>query len=701
MLTLRQLVVKNGPASPFQQVLAWLAKQGDYFTAASVALDLLQDGETLYHLWKHLEMIDEQEEESKLDGLLDGIIPIRLVEHGDNMKNSTNVYVVHLADMTVGCLIKGGARMAKTLRKFLRKNEFYDPARACLMLAAATASAVSDDQEAVASVMGTRPNYNEKVDADALLWPVKCLLQIGIARNYLETALLLLNVTVPDELRHRRRAHQMQEEAPTPLIPGLEMTKRLVTMIVASDIMALDMLLDCVDSQSQLRYWQSLDHETQLSLSLIEIKSSFPIIRSPEIRAWVREELNMCLKKEADLPTSWLQELCIACMTNAGCDINDLEIDEHDEEVLQTSTLSGTSGSEIESLSATRMGRVGRGESISFDGSDEDGLNKVKLEMVETRNVLMPSTSDYSLDYDLLIPCLLLLECRRSPWFPNQQRQLKRHASTQSLLDAACYLAGRQPKKAPVLTTAKKEDTADEKPYLFADFDSTTAMRQCFLAQNVSAGANLIGGKNGFVLHICQVLMEEIGLSMADAESFLMSDELDLRPVEESKVEMTSFDLTNAHRKLLWLLDEHVLSVKTFGEFETIHIRGRVDPVFASRSIFRAWLSLSYGDKKAASNWLSQWLARRLEIGAFSCSININSSEPTPSHRLACAALARSLIWPSTSTTLVGPEEDSYGVVSLASVMEFETKFLIEVCESCVGLVESVPSGELEETSMM
>ena len=39
ILSLRQIVVENGPASPFQQVLSWLSNREDYFTAASVALD--------------------------------------------------------------------------------------------------------------------------------------------------------------------------------------------------------------------------------------------------------------------------------------------------------------------------------------------------------------------------------------------------------------------------------------------------------------------------------------------------------------------------------------------------------------------------------------------------------------------------------------------------------------------------------------
>jgi hypothetical protein len=655
IFTLRQLVVKNGQASPFQQVLAWLAKKGNYFTAASVALDLLQDGETLFHLWKQSDMIDEQEEKSKLDGLLDGILPIRLVTSSglgtEGVRKNTSIYVVHLADMTVACLIKGGFRMSKTLRHFLRKNTFYDPARASLMLAAATAAAVSRDKEVVASVMGGMAKNSH----DDRLWPVECLLEIGVSRDYLETSLLLLNATIPDELRQRQDRVSCEEAASTIQYSNKldnTMTKKLVTLIIGSDSTAVEILLNLVDEYSRVRYWQSLHQDTQLSLSLIEIKSLYPLIRNPEIRAWLREELNMCIKKETTLPTIWLQELCLACLKNAGCDLNDLEIDD-----------AGQSSSMPD-------------ESINVEEELEDGLYNHKLEISETQNALTSSTN-YSVDYDLLIPCLLLLQLRSSSWQPLQQAQNpgKRYVSTQSLLNASCHLAGRS-LHTNVLTKEKLFDTSDEKPYLFAAFDSTTAMKQCFLANNVSAGASLIGGKNGFILHVCQILMQVMAISMSDAESFIVSDELDLRFAEESKKECTSFELTDSHRRLLWLLDEHVLSVKTFGQFETIHIRGRVDPVFAARSVLRTWLAISYGDKDAASTWLCKWLASQLQLHE-SCT-----------HRLACAALARSLVWPSS---VASSKEDEPMGSALGSAMEIEITFLVEICKSCVGLVESVP----------
>jgi hypothetical protein len=682
LYTLRELVVKNGPASPFQQILAWLAKGGDYFTAASVALDLLQDGDTLFHLWKNAEMVDEQEEESKLDGLLDGIIPIKLVEKNDIDSSTNDVYIVHLADMTVGCLIKGGADMAGTLRLFLKENRFYDPARACLMLAATTAR-----------MLGDKCHDGEQLRSDSMLWPTECLLQIGIARDYLETVLLLLNATIPDELRNRQDTDEKRE------FPGtsLGMTKNLVAMIISSNPAAIDILLEMVDEKSGEGYWKSLNNETQLELSLIEADSSFPLIQNPEIRAWAREELNLCLKKDTTLPTIWLQRLTKACLINAGCELTDFKMDEE-----LTEPRAGYDSSEVASSSSgSALSRTGRGESLNFE--DDDGWNNLKMEMVETRNSLVPSSEGYSLDFDLLIPCLLLLQTRNDHWLPKDWLQHERspHVSTQALLEAACYLAGRRQNSPVVITATKKDDPTDEKPFLFADFDSSTAMKQCYLAGNVVAGANLIGGKNGFVLHLCQMLHENVGLSVADAERLVVSDNLDLRLIESSAVEWSSFELTDSHRKLLLLLDEHVLSLKTFGEFETTHIRGRVDPVFVARSIFRSWLSLSYGDKKAASNWLSQWLSRRLELGPYRPDVSAKSKNgvaATCRHRLACAAIARSLIWPSSNIgSFVGESEEGESPPALAVIMEMEMKFLIEVCEACVGLVESVPPRAVQE----
>mmetsp|Transcript_27363 Transcript_27363/g.29536 ORF Transcript_27363/g.29536 Transcript_27363/m.29536 type:complete len:120 (+) Transcript_27363:197-556(+) len=118
MLSLRQLVVDNGVASPFQQVLAWLSKRKNFFAATGIALDFLQNADTLFYLWKHAEMINEEDEETKLIGLLDGIIPVRILDESNGMavtSSPSSVTAVHLSEMTVGCFIKGGGTMEKSL----------------------------------------------------------------------------------------------------------------------------------------------------------------------------------------------------------------------------------------------------------------------------------------------------------------------------------------------------------------------------------------------------------------------------------------------------------------------------------------------------------------------------------------------------------------------------------------------------------
>ena len=59
-----------------------------------------------------------------------------------------------LANMTVGCLTKGGFAMAETLEHFLEHDRHYDPARVSLMLVAAVACTLSDDEDIVRKSMG-------------------------------------------------------------------------------------------------------------------------------------------------------------------------------------------------------------------------------------------------------------------------------------------------------------------------------------------------------------------------------------------------------------------------------------------------------------------------------------------------------------------------------------------------------------------
>ena len=210
--------------------------------------------------------------------------------------------------------------------------------------------------------------------------------------------------------------------------------------------------------------------------------------------------------------------------------------------------------------------------------------------------------------------------------------------------------------------------------------DAPTLMRQCALAGNIRAGANLVGGKNGFVLSCCDILMLELQVTMETAEEFFLSNTLSTDVLESSTgFQQPQFELSDSHRQLLWLLHENVLSIRTYGEFETTHLRGRVDPVFCARSVFRAWLCLTYRDRKTASTWLCRWLRARL---------GLLEDQRQSDHRLACAALTRALIWSSDDVDSAGdvPSNDILG-----KQLEMETKFLVQLAHSSCGLVESVP----------
>ena len=652
ILNMRQVVVENGIASPFSQVLGWLSQKQDYFTAASIALDLLRDPETLYHLWKNAEKIDEEDEQTKLSGLLDGIVPINVEGDPHSAQPSKPAAWTQLADMTVGCLVKGGLAMSKTLIRFLHTNQFYDPARASLMLVAATANTVSGDEGAVASAMGSPLASAESIDEYTitdLLWPMQCLLEIGVARDFLKMALNLLNAAIPDELRRRPR------EGGNMSLPPLELTKAVVTMIVSCDRSGAQLLLDLPTEHSSSSYWDSLDGETQQALALTEIRKKYPMLYQEEVREWTRRLLHLLLKGDGNDTTSfitieWLRDLVVACLFNAGCDLQDFV------------------------LNPTNMSMVSVGSENSSDWADlemdgEDGLYQHKLEVVETRNALEPAPGSGGLDFDLLISSLLLLRSFQESWHDGEER----FVSTQSLLDAASYLAGR-----PSLGT--------EVPQF--GLDAKTLMQQCALSGNVRAGANLIGGKDGFVLSCCDIMMLELQVSMEDAEAFFLNDMLDIQRIittESSKFQQETFELTDSHRQLLWLLDEHVLRIRTYGEFEAEQFaRGSVDPVFAARSVFRGWLCLTHACKKRGSEWICRWLGSRLGL----------QNSTTSRHRLVCAALVRALIWPSDGNE---SDEESMAPDSLLGhVLAMDKHFLIKLAQSSCGLVESIPPATAE-----
>ena len=193
-----------------------------------MALDLLHDRKTLRHLWRTFDRIENDDDtSSKLQGLLDGVEPLEdSGERGD--LDST---LVTLADMAVGCLIKGAYAMLPTFCLFLEKDNHYDATRASLMLAATMARVPSIDSELVSAMMGEGYNINVKSSpsGEDLVWLVRCLLQVGVARDSLKDTLMLLNAIVPAELRN-----QCCGNVPKYSVPSMEQCKKLVTLILRS-----------------------------------------------------------------------------------------------------------------------------------------------------------------------------------------------------------------------------------------------------------------------------------------------------------------------------------------------------------------------------------------------------------------------------------------------------------------------------------
>lgn len=617
ILSLRKVVVDNGPTVPFPEVLSWLSERKDFFTASSLALDLLRDAVSLRHLWKNFNKIEDEEERSRLEGLLDGVEPIQTTG-----KNSTRT---QLADMTVGCLVKGGHSMSSTLEHFLGSNIDYDPSRASLMLVATVASALSDDDALVSSVMGD--DYKKtRCHPEKLMWPVRCLLKIGVARDRLLTVLVLLNTTIPDELRHRQRSG-----AASSSVPSMEMCKLLVSLIVGSSPDAVEMLLDFVDEKSRSRYWQSLDRETQLELALLEVNGKHPLLRDPEVRFWLIGKLQMLVEhadsgfSASSLPTQWLQALVVAILMNAGCHLDKL--------------LKLTDESEMKC------------------NVEQGSLEEYTYNIRRVRGILCPRPGFGGLDFDLLIPAMLVLEYRGIPW------NVDAETTTRLVLNSICYHAGRPTFEEPLFP-----------------MNSATLMQQCTFVGDVEAGANLIGGKNGVILECCHVLIEELGMEMDAAESFLSSrHEFSFEALSSS--EATSFSLRSCHYRILWLLEEHVLSIRTYGEFNGTHSRGQIDPVFAARIGLKTWWAITRDYLSSATDWLTGWLRHHLSI--------TNRTSVSP-NRLACAALVRALLWPDPL--------DGGGPCAnlLAGQLEMDILFLIQISRGCCGLVEALPNSQIE-----
>lgn len=261
----------------------------------------------------------------------------------------------------------------------------------------------------------------------------------------------------------------------------------------------------------------------------------------------------------------------------------------------------------------------------------------------------MPTPGLGGLDFSLLVPALLVLEHRDVLWHADAE------TSSRSILNAACFLAGRRNQEEPMFALI-----------------SVALMRQCTLMADVEAGANLVGGKNGLILECCHILIEEKGMNMDEAADFLLADIAFVEDVNVTNGSNT-FSIQSNHRRILWLLEEHVLKIRTYGEFS--ESRGKVDPVLAATLCFQTWWAVTRTALREATCWIMQWLRQRLSI--------TDSAAVSP-NRLVCAALVRALIrqerkGPSTTET------------PLANKLQFDGIFLVQLSQSCCRLVEALP----------
>lgn len=606
-LALRSKSLSHGGSnSRFESVIAWLAANEDFFTAASLALALLGDQSTLTYMWRKFNMIESHSSLVTLDHIIDGLEGMAVEGNRNGSRRE------ELADMVVVCLVKGGQPMASTLQKFLLRDRSYDADVGLLVLSAATALSLSHDEGSVKSAMG-RLYSGPVLSIEDILWPVDCLLKACSVREKVDTAIALLNATVPDCLRNVRSS----EAKATPEF-SLGLCKSLISRIIISDSRACDLLLSLEDyGKTNQTFWESIDYNTQLDLSLMKVNQDYPFLLHSSTRAWILRCLYQCQEKgnknASNLSSSWVESCAKACMHNAGCSVE---------------------------------GKLGH--ALSRPAS---GLEAFLAEKETTRKLLSSKPGKGNVDFTMLVSALLIL---RSAEGSNGTFE---NLPTQAVLNAACYLAGRRSTEEPQFP-----------------IDGQFLMKQCTLANNVQAGANLIGGKNGLILDCCDILISNTGVDMETAETFLRSSTLDAKVVAKSTGNSNTFSLTENNYRLLHHMEDLVLGVRTYGDFEMNQVRGHVDPVFAAETCLRTWWSIS---QHHAENtvWLENWLRKKLQM---------SKAEGKSPHRLVCAALTRALIWE-------GGESSDSNAQTLGSRLNFSNLFLIQLVESCCGLVQAVP----------
>ena len=406
----------------FDIILSWLCRDGqDFCMAAYIALLLLGDSDRASQLRRltlkkrHIPSVIDTVAHAEVamhQHILDGIEPLdwfgqgvseSVVKEGDSISSTLGTRIVTLlADLAIVCLVKGGRDLSPVLSMFLKHNLHYSANRTFLLLAGIFLKKL---HRYYGRETGDLPGSES---TDELLWPVKSLLCIAVARHCMKEALILLDAAAPSELRG------FSDE---------QLCTSLVSLIIGASSFAPSILLSLTRSAAngvQRRYWESISHGQKLMLSLLHINEHYPMLKQPEIRDWILDIMQRAISICANggdnfdsVPSEWLSSLCIACLSNANCKWEKLSI-------------SAPSRSPETTLSE-----------VEDQFGDKLYLHRYENEVVKSA-FLASSVDLHELDSDVIIPTLLLLQRREQKWHANGV------VSTQTLLNHICTLAGRR-----------------------------------------------------------------------------------------------------------------------------------------------------------------------------------------------------------------------------------------------------------------
>ena len=507
------------------------------------------------------------------------------------------------------------------------------------MLVGATASAVSSREPATAKSNKMNTNIMDMLStvqdpSEELLWPVRCLMRMAVVRNCLPSAILMLNYTISNELRWQAPKSRGLSSSPR---PSLGLFLALVEIILESSEEATRLLLDMMVEETGSSYWLSIDDDARLALCLMSIRGKHVLMQEPEVRVWVLDKVNEEIESLSEssynhrtlLPDEWLKEVITGSFCNAECDLLGLD---------------------------------------SVPMSSDEELTCYRQDMLRVRDVLAPEKYSCDLDYDILIASLLILVKRDcDSWREGC------NITVQTLLNSVCDLAGRK--------------TGIEPKFVF---DASKVMYQCALSDNLQAAAFLVGGKKGMVIECANLLVSNLDMSVDEAEKALFTCSLvNLKKVitplyngiSLEKEEESTFTPDLNHQHLLWLLEEHVLNIQKYGEFDSSKSQ-KITPVFVGRVCFRAWYCLTRPQiLDSSAKWLDGWIRQK---------VGLNNGQS--SKRLACAALVRTLLWADEAEDLDDEDEPI-----LAAVLGFDGRFMAELAQACCGLIESIPTHLAEE----